>query len=264
MQQYGTSYYLATLFFPRVLRNQIFELYKFVRIPDQVVDTTEISSQEAQLRLQELFEQWKSVYEHQDFQDNQFGAIAKIFVHKGIPFERSEAFFQAMLADTTKKTYETYEELQHYMYGSAEVVGLMMCKIIGISSPLAYDYARKLGEAMQLSNFLRDVKEDWLEYGRIYLPLEDLHRFGLTHRNIKDYAQSEQITPAFAACMQLLIARADSLYQEALQGIQYLDSKGQKPVTLALKLYQLILRKIQKHHYNVFAASMRTTKLEKI
>jgi 15-cis-phytoene synthase len=91
-----------------------------------------------------------------------------------------DAFWEAMGNDLKTMRYDSYEQLQSYMYGSAEVVGLVMCDLIGYDAEHREETlagARKLGEAMQLTNFLRDVAEDWNELGRIYMPSDDLSRF---------------------------------------------------------------------------------------
>jgi phytoene synthase len=100
----------------------------------------------------------------------------KLWHEHDIPFRWSEEFFDAMFQDTQVDHYASYEDLQKYMYGSAQVVGLMMCKILRIP-PEAYPYACALGEAMQLTNFLRDVREDRCEYKRMYMPRDLLHYY---------------------------------------------------------------------------------------
>jgi 15-cis-phytoene synthase len=92
-----------------------------------------------------------------------------------------------MLMDCDLHRYQTYEQLDTYMYGSAAVIGLMMCEVMGDPDPRAIPYAHVLGDAMQMTNFLRDIREDFVELDRIYLPQQDLARYQLSHRDIEDF-----------------------------------------------------------------------------
>lgn len=173
-------------------------------------------------------------------------ATADTFHRYRIPFEYSESFLEAMIQDTWKASYATYEELRSYMYGSAAVVGLMMCHVIGFEKE-ALPYAEKLGYAMQLTNFLRDIEEDKRLRGRTYLPQDELARFG-----------SDKI-----GFMKFQIDRADRLYDEANQGIRFLHPRGRFAVRAASDLYREILRKIEARGYDV-SVRVRTSLLEKI
>lgn len=116
---------------------------------------------------------------------------------------------------------------------------------------------------MQMTNFLRDVKEDYVDFKRMYMPLEDLHRFSLSHRHIKEFCQTGIINDNREKFMAYQIHRCDALYHEALHGLQYLPKNCRKAIYMSAKLYQQILRRIEKLHYNVFSHSARTTKTEK-
>ncbi len=97
------------------------------------------------------------------------------------------------------------------------VVGEMMCYVLGEHDDRALPYARTLGEAMQLTNFLRDVKEDYVDLGRIYMPLEDMKAFGLSHEDIERYMTTSEIDSSRREYMRFQISRADALYELALQ-----------------------------------------------
>jgi phytoene synthase len=176
-----------------------------------------------------------------------------------IPYAYSEAFLDAMIQDTWKKRYATYEELEQYMYGSAAVVGLMMSHVIGFKDD-ALEYAKKLGYAMQLTNFLRDIREDLEQRDRLYLPQDELARYGITEQDLR----AHQMSAAMEAFMKFQIARADRLYDEANLGIQLLDRRGRYAVRSASDLYRAILRKIEQQNYNVFLKRASTSTLEKI
>ncbi len=170
-----------------------------------------------------------------------------------------------MVADTHIMSYETYTQLRTYMYGSAMVVGEMMCYVVGTEHiSIALPAAHALGEAMQLTNFLRDVREDRVDLQRIYMPNDDLGKFGLSDRHVKEFCQLGSCNSNREAYCAYQIQRCDTLYQQAYNGIHNLPHHSRLPVKLAAKLYQRILRRIEAHHYNVFNGNMRTTKREKL
>lgn len=239
-------------------------LYKFVRIPDLIVDDSSITSVAARYKLKALRSDRQKAYTSNDIQNSLRWESVKLFYENSIPFVCSEFFFSAMLQDTEKSSYDTYKELQHYMLWSAMVVGEMMCCVLWVYDKTTIHYAHKLWEAMQLTNFLRDVKEDWLEFGRIYMPLEDLHTFSLSPRHIKEFCSTWIINENREKFMAYQIQRADWLYQEALEWLDRLPKSSRKAIYLSAKLYQQILRKIEYLHYNVFANSAKTKKRDKL
>jgi 15-cis-phytoene synthase len=107
------------------------------------------------------------------------------------------------------------------MYGSAAVIGLMMCQVMGVTDDRAFPYAHKLGDAMQMTNFLRDIREDFIELDRIYLPEQDLKKYNLTHRDIIDFCKNEnknlEKQVQFKEYMQVQIVAIRSMYREAEQ-----------------------------------------------
>jgi phytoene synthase len=205
-------------------------------------------------------EAWKEAYATGVSDDPVLFATAWVFRRFSIPFEYSEAFLQAMEQDLEKTRYATYEELRAYMYGSAAVVGLMMTHVIGFSGPEALSRAEALGYAMQLTNFLRDIREDDEERGRIYLPQDELATFGLGDDDI----HGRCIDARFQAFMQFQVARADRLYEEANHGIPFLARRGRLGVRAGSDLYRMILRKIEQQHYDIYSQRARTSLFEKI
>jgi phytoene synthase len=154
------------------------------------------------------------------------------------------------------------------MYGSAEVVGLMMTKIIGYDGTKEWEVLRTaclLGEAMQYTNFLRDVLEDFVVHGRIYMPADRLKQFGLTTTHVEELCQWDMSSLArWQVFIQDQIACCRLLYQEANSWIALLHPDWRKAVRYASRLYESILTKIEKRAGNVFSANVRTTKFEKL
>jgi 15-cis-phytoene synthase len=201
---YGKSFYAGTLFLSKPQRQATHILYAFFRFPDEYVDT--YFSTEKDIALQKL-EAWQAAWEtlyHQNdtalagaLGDTELAilrATKYVFDTYKIPYTYSTAFLTAMITDTSKDRYHTYAELEQYMYGSASVVGLMMTHIICADDPLfitdsvhtekLLQKADALGKAFQMTNFLRDIDEDMSIRGRIYIPKEDMDRFGVTETDI--------------------------------------------------------------------------------
>ena len=297
--KYGTSYAIATGFFPKAIAQDVLLLYSFVRIPDNIVDTVkqwdsrtvrQSNSKEkdldshysrAKIQLEQLYQSRRETYEHRDTRHPQWGQYVDLWVRKEIPFQYSNAFFKAMIDDCTVHRYETYKQLEWYMYGSASVVGLMMCHLIGFvdaeDEEKAKPYAIELGNAMQLTNFLRDVREDYEELGRIYIPLSiqalslktwDLS-WSIKHEDIITFCHwwyataSEEKKQARADTMKVYIAQCRTMYAHSLDGLQYLQPEWRKAVRLAALLYEAILDKIEENNYDVFTKSAKTSLRDK-
>lgn len=272
-QEYGTSYYWATRLFPRDIREATHILYAFFRVPDEMVDTEtgakhlreqyQVAQMTEGLSSVESLRVWQTAWQESGrspAHDPVLSAARELFCEYQIPERYASDFLQAMQQDLTCSRYATYDDLTRYMYGSAAVVGLMMTYVIGFTTKEALPYAEKLGYAMQLTNFLRDIREDFEERGRIYLPQEELRRFGLSEEDIKNHLVDER----FIAFMKFQIARTDALYEEANQGIALLHRRGRRGVQAGSDLYRLILRKIEEQGYNVYQQRARTSVFEKI
>jgi phytoene synthase len=163
-----------------------------------------------------------------------------------------------MNADTFVTRYETYSELEIYMEGSASVVGYMMSSIIGYRGD-AMNYAQALGQAMQLTNFLRDVQEDF-EKSRIYIPKEWLDKFGVS----EDYFKNKIVDDKWVGLMRYAISFNNELYEKAYYGIRFLDRSGQRQVYAALLLYKEILKEIEKQNYDVFRKRAHVSTSKKV
>jgi phytoene synthase len=255
---HGKTYYFSTLFFPPEVRRSVHALYGFVRYPDEIVDNPPPGSNPAAALAQ---------YREAALDAMRTGcsdlpvlhAFADMAQRHSLPPEYPMAFLDAMAMDLTRTRYETFDDLKTYTYGSASVVGLMMCHVVGISDPCALAPAHDLGLAMQLTNFWRDIGEDWRARGRIYLPLEDMERFGYTESMLAQSIVNDQ----FIEMMRFEIARAREFYAASDLGISYITPECQLPVKLARILYSRILDKIEANDYDVFTRRARTTSLEK-
>ncbi len=211
---HGRTYYLATLLLPPAKRPHVHALYGLARYADELVDDLDSPDPDALLSWGDQF-----------LTDLDRGASAHPVSSAaidtartwGIPRHTFEAFLASMRMDITVTGYPTYADLEHYMYGSAAVIGLQMVPILEPVDDRAAGHAKTLGEAFQLSNFIRDVAED-LQRGRVYLPEEDLDRFGVTRADLAPGPTPPQVRELLA----FEIARTRRLYAEAEPGIAML------------------------------------------
>lgn len=258
----ATSYGLATKLFPRREREATQVLYAFVRVADDLVDEP-INPSTAAIRasLDEWCAAWEAAYAGKPTTHPVLRATAALFRHYAIPKEYADAFLASMRRDIDCHSYNTYTSLMNeYVYGSASVVGLCMCYICGVRDATALEKAQHLGEAMQLTNFLRDLRDDVCNRGRLYLAQEDLQKHGVSMQDI----QAELVTPQFVALMQEYIARARALYKSSEAGMALLPSYARPGVQLSKILYERILSSIESHNYDVFRHRARTHDAKKV
>ncbi|RYG32087.1 phytoene/squalene synthase family protein [bacterium] len=260
-RRHGTTYYFATQRFSPPLRRRVNALYGFVRVPDEWVDNPSLYGiTDPGAALKRYRESLVCAYEGTCPDEPALRAFVDVMGECGMTLEEPLLFLDAMAQDLVQTRYETYEDLQAYMRGSASAVGVMMCDLFGVpKSDVVLEPAKALGEAMQLTNFLRDVAED-ARRGRIYLPQEDLDRFSIPQSEILEGRMSER----FANLARYEIAKARALYAQADNGVPLLPQEAQKAVRLARILYSRILDRIEARDYDVFSGRARTGKVEKL
>lgn len=165
-----------------------------------------------------------------------------------IPAQYAHQLLDGVARDITVTRYATFDELAEYAYGVASTVGLMVMHIVGFQGPEAIPYAVKLGVALQITNILRDVKEDW-DNGRLYLPQEELAAFGLNEADIA----AGRVDDRWRDLMRFQIERNRCLYAEAMPGVAMLHPDGRFAIAAAAELYRAILEDIQAHDFDVFS-----------
>ena len=253
-RQHSKTFYLTSSLLGAEAQKAARALYAFCRISDDLAD------EEAENRLAKL-ETWKrcSLSEHPHRDHVVPLAWADTRARYGIPMEYAEQLLEGVAQDLTKTRYANFDELAHYCYGVASTVGLMTMHIIGFSGPGAIPYAIKLGVALQLTNILRDVGEDW-QNGRIYLPQDELTSFDLSDDDIGQ----GQVTENWRDFMRFQIARNRQLYAEAMPGIGMLARQGQFAIAASAELYQAILEDIEANDYDVFTKRAHISGSEKL
>jgi len=257
---HSRTYYFSTQLFPKDMRPHVHALYAFMRYADEIVDSPGALSPEEQLAALERFEaDTIEAITGEQVKNPILRAFSNTVRARDIDLGSIKAFMESMKMDTRISRYETYEDLKIYTYGSAAVVGLMMCRVAGVRDDRSTPHAEALGEAMQLTNFLRDIGEDW-KRGRVYVPLEDLRTFGYAEEEIGAGVADER----FVALMKFEVDRARQLYSVADEGMDYLPKGRRYPVVVARELYAAILGKIEEQGYDVYSKRAETSLPEKL
>jgi phytoene synthase len=239
------TYFYSSIFFSKEARDSVFVLYSFVRKADNFVDVVP--------QLKDEFYRFKDAYynalEGKANSDIIIDSFVELMHHKSFQRAWIDAFFESMEMDLTKGRYETIEETLHYVYGSAEVIGLMMAKIMDLD-PQSYPFAQYLGRAMQYINFIRDIEED-LTLGRTYLPLGDS---GL-ERLDRDYIMGRQ--DVFCEFIRTHIGLYRQWQQEAERGFAYIPRRCLIPIKTASDMYQWTAQRIYRDPLIVFQKKIK-------
>lgn len=256
----STTFFTATLFFPVVQKKAVFDLYAFVRVFDDFVDCvppqkTEFFNLKAEYQavlngqspVSSVSEKHTEVLRNFVQLQNDFG-----FDQKWI-----ESFFESMEADLTKTSYVTMQETEHYIYGSAEVIGLMMAKIMKLDSA-SFPAAQALGKAFQYMNMIRDVADD-LTLGRTYLPLEEYEKYGLDEiSKMEATSKPEQ----FDKFIQAQIKFYKQWREQAVTGFHFIPRRYLKPIKIALNLFDDTIEEISKKPLVVFERKVKPSKFQ--
>lgn len=240
--QHTRSFHLASALLPRAKRQATRALYAFCRITDDLVDRSTGDTENGLRLWRQRVSTW-----HPPADDLVAVAWADTRAQYQIPQRYAEQLIEGVARDLQQTRYDTFADLATYCYGVASTVGLMSMHIIGFSGPEAIPYAVKLGVALQLTNILRDVGEDW-QAGRVYLPQEELAAFKLSETDLA----AGQVDERWRAFMRFQIERTRRLYAEAQAGIALLNPDGRFAITAAAGLYSAILNDIERQDFDVF------------
>jgi len=248
----GPTFYFATRFLPERAREPTHVLYAFFRLADEVVDDADAVDRPADEKVEELERLRAQALGESEPEGPVLEAFRDVKVAHAIPDREVNCFVDAMLADVHERRYEDVAQLREYMRGSAAAVGAMMTAILEPTDrERALPHARALGEAFQLTNFLRDVREDLVERDRIYLPARTLRRHGVDHDRIADL----EFSAGVAAAIREELRRAEEFYRHGVTGIELLPLDCQFPVVLAAVLYADYHRSIRAMGYDVLSAA---------
>jgi len=253
----GSSFFAGFLFLPRKKKEAMHALYAFCREVDDVVD--ECRDQDlAAIKLAWWREEIELVYagraEH---------PVGRALVGTVKEFQLEKEHFleiiNGMEMDLRQSRYADFASLSLYCYRVASVVGLISVRIFGFRDEQTLKYAHDLGMAFQLTNIIRDVGED-AERGRVYLPQDELQRFGVTEADISEGRN----TAEFVALMRFQAERAEEFYERALDELPPCDKAAQRPGLVMAAVYRALLKEIVAADFPVLRSRVRLTKLFKL
>ena len=252
------NFYYAFRLLDEPRQNAIYAVYAFSRRADDAVDSVEeknISEEEARSKLAGL----ERLLRGEAPEDPLSPALLDTIERFKIPVQHFSELLLGMEMDLEKKRYETFDELYSYCFRAAAAVGLICIEIFGYSEEAAHQHAEELGIAMQLTNILRDVKED-MTRGRIYLPGEDLRRFNYSEAELSNY----EFTPAFRELMEFQVERAREYFQRSEALFPLIDTETRYCPVLLKRLYSKILDRIELQGYDVFSRRPALSRFQKI
>ena len=244
----STTYFTSTLFFPPAVREDVFVLYSFVRTADDYVDAV---PQEADA-FWAFCDTYRQVLAGVPSGDVVIDRFVDLMHRIDIRPEWVDAFLHSMARDLSQNTYETIADLEDYLYGSSEVIGLMMARIMGLPED-AWDAARALGKSMQFINFIRDINEDLL-MGRTYFPQEDLAAFGLS---TLDPVETRARPEAFSRFVAFQIERYLTWQKQADAGFHYIPPRLRIPVRTASDMYRWTADEIRRDPFVVYERKVK-------
>ncbi|MFM8322597.1 MAG: phytoene/squalene synthase family protein [Chloroflexota bacterium] len=262
MRGASKNYSFASNFFTSEKMRHVEALYALMRVGDDRVDV----SHQGFASPQAAIDDWELAYERAfamgDSPEPVMRAYLQTAIQCGIPQDTMTAYFRAMRDDLTVTRFAEFQDLIYYMEGSAIPVGRAMTYILGVREPYlvtdALPGADSLSIGMQLSNFWRDIGYDW-SIGRVYLPQEDLERFGYTEADIA----AGRINQTLVALLEYQFERTECYYRHARSAVPLL-ANGQWAVMSGLEVYRAIIGGIRRNRYDVFTRRAGTNRAQKL
>ncbi len=257
-QSSKTNFLYSFSLLPKDKFEAINTVYAFCRQTDDIVDN-EMDSTDLKFRK---IREWKNEFERALKGSSNYtllNQVTKIIRNFNIPVEPFFELIKGMEADLQVSRYKDFNTLYQYCFRAAATVGLMCIEIFGYKTESAKQYAVNLGIALQLTNILRDVKFDALN-GRIYLPEEDMKKFGYTEDDLMNFRYND----SFVELMKFECKRAREYFEKANDAFAKEDRKQLFPARIMQKIYFNILEKIEQMNYNVFSKKAKVSKLKKL
>jgi len=247
------NFYYSFVLLRKEQRDAMCAVYTFMRYCDDLSDDLEGTTPE-------MMSQWRADLERALRGEYGGHAVWPAFHDTVQRFKIPHQYFFDMItgvsSDLSPKPVETFADLYQYCYRVASVVGLTIIHIFGFEDPKALELAEKCGIAFQLTNILRDVQED-SELGRMYVPAEDLRRFGVDARGMA-------YTPGFVELMKFEAGRARGYYNEAMPLIGMVERGSRASLWALIEIYSRLLQRIEEKQYRVLDRRIRLSTLEKV
>jgi 15-cis-phytoene synthase len=263
------NFYYAFLVLPRDRRDALSAVYAFMRHSDDLSDDPGLTRREREDKLTEWREALHRVAAGESTGDPVLRALADAQQRFTIPLELFDRLVEGTAMDVAAQPgeairYETFEDLRRYCYLVASVVGLICIRIFGYRDPAAETLAEQCGLAFQLTNIIRDVKED-AAMGRVYLPEEDLQRFGRSASELDPARLKNGFDAAgFRPVLEFEAERARQLYGAADQLLPLINEESRPALWVLVEIYRRLLEKIAARGYDVFSEKVRLSPREKL
>jgi phytoene synthase len=251
---------LAFILLPKQKRDAMSALYAFCREVDDVADDETVPTGKRRVQLAEWRDDVKCACENGSPRFEVNRELQPIIKQFGLRFDLFDELIKGCEMDLDTKRYEHFEQLELYCHRVASVVGLLSIEIFGYKNPATRDYAIYLGKALQLTNILRDVKNDAAR-GRIYLPLDEMKKFNVGENEILNSIYSEN----YSALAKSVAARAKNFYSLARKTLPPEDRKAMVAAELMGSIYWRLLQKLEREEFNVFGGhTMRVSRPQKL
>jgi phytoene synthase len=266
------NFYYSFVALPSAKRDAICAVYAFMRHADDLSDDESLPIEARRVRLEEWLGRWRAARHDGLSGDPVFIALNDAQTRFAIPTQLLEQLVEgttmdlrqgAVAGDSSRGSYDTYEsfdELYRYCYLVASVVGLVCIRIFGYRDSRAEKLAEETGVAFQLTNILRDVRED-AERGRIYLPLEDLRRFGVTPNEL---AKGAGNSGAICDLLRAEEQRAEHLYQSGSALLPLIDADSRAALWVLITIYHRLLGRIRRANYDIYSSRISVPAYEKL
>jgi len=267
------NFYYSFVALPKPKRDAICAVYAFMRHADDLADDESLPVEERRSRLDSWLCAWRGAALGGETADPVFLALRDAQQRFEIPSQLLEQLVEGTTMDLRRgapnskddnyDTYETFEDLYRYCYFVASVVGLVCIRIFGYASAEAEKLAEQTGIAFQLTNILRDIRED-AERGRIYLPLEDLRRFGVTPEQLAAVRDKRGITDEMRQLLEFEAGRAQQYYRSGEKLMPLIAADSRSALWVLITIYHRLLGRIEHSGFNVFSARVSVPTYEKL
>ena len=256
-KEQAKNFYYAFITLPPARRRAIHAAYAFARLCDDIVDgTAPVEEKLGALRgVEATLEEARNGRPDGPI----FEALSHAIRQFGIPWDHFAELIRGVEMDLTVSRYETFDDLRSYCYRVASIIGLIYIEIAGYTDPTAREYAVDLGLAMQLTNILRDVRED-ADLGRIYLPQDELARFGYTEQQLL----AGELNPAFTEFMRFQVGRARTYFLAGKRLVGLLPIGTRACPAILSGIYTRLLDRMEDREYDVFQGRLSLSRREKL
>jgi len=247
-KQGSKTYFYSSIFFPSYMKKDVFALYGFVRKADNYVD----SIPQDVNGFYNFKEKYEKAINGKKTDDIIIDSFVELSNKKKFDEEWTESFLASMESDIIKSKYETIDEIINYMYGSAEVIGLFMAKIMNLNED-AYHYAKFLGRSMQYINFIRDINDD-IKLGRTYMPQNEIKKYGIKSL---DYDFVKEIPEKYTAFIHNQLKYYCEWQHEAEEGFKFIPKRYLIPVKTASEMYNWTAKQIYNNPFIIYKAKVK-------